>query len=257
MFKLPVTENEITERLDGTRDIDGLYHDINELLKLRWPGWKGQFTVEYPTNADIEKTGIEVIVPVILQERPMNLDTSHGRSGTPMTKTPSRGFISPRICNTLPAMGCGVDDEEESQDKNCGSVVYQQVFDIDLRFKVFARTNREKRELAKNFRQFIRDTRPIYIKRGLCQFAWQFYNEDNEMYDRQGEVLRYAAIDYFVRYEMKWTEKARMLETIHLKTYIQPPDELSMDGVKMQSSLINMVSVHTDSKSKKLINTER
>lgn len=214
--KNKITYDNVTGRVNGTRDIEGMCLDIHELLNVYWPKWTGEFNPEYPSNTDAKAIPDEIITSKTLELRPLKTDTSFARNNTPDTKLKYGGMVAPRLM-----------DYQHINGSTDVKAIYSNYYEADVRFVFYAKTNKAVYKLAMNFMKFMRSVRSKLISRGLQNVWFQRYSENEKIDDVWSETLRTGVMDFYVQYQDVWTELNPTLGAVQLMSVANNTNELS------------------------------
>lgn len=226
-----ISYDTATGRVNGIRDVEGMYTDIHELLKKFWPKWTGEFTIEYPTHTDSSSAPDEIITARIRKIIPLRTDTAFSRGGTPDTKVPNGGMITPKLMRQV-----------YEPTTNDVQNIWTQFYEGVVRFTFYAKTNGDTYALAMKFMKFMRKIRPQLISRGLQNIYFQLYSEEEKVNDVWAEVLKTSVADYFIQYQDIWSELAPTLRSTQVQlAVVEDEDSMEISEIPESSFITSSV----------------
>ncbi len=215
---------------------------MSKLLYMYWPEWRGLFHMAYPSVTSSETQTDQYITVKTLSEEPMAADTTFARGGAPSTKTPAKGLILPKLLDTK---------ADESKDDLVE--IWNQSYDCIMEFEFFTKTTMEAHELAENFKQFMRNTRHIYIRENLKNLVFIKYSEDKDQELKFNESYRQSYMRYFLQYEDFWLVRVPRLQAITIAT-ARPefPAMMAMPPSGLPNQVKNTITTSYSIKSQKI-----
>lgn len=233
---------------DKTREVKTLcgriefIRQVSKLLYMYWPDWRGLFHVAYPSVTDSTSQTDQFITVKTTSEEPMSADTTFARGGAPSTKTPSKGLIMPKLLDTK------ADDSKDDLVE-----IWNQSYDCIVEFEFFTKTTMEAHELAQQFKEFMRNTRHIYIRENLKNLVFLKYSEDKDQKLKFNESYRQSYMRFFLQYEDFWLVRIPRLQAVTISTVKSEfPAMLGMHTAGLPNQLKNTVSTSYSVKSQKI-----